>query len=279
MRILITNDDSHRSPLLQLAVDYFSALGEVHLVVPLHEQSWMSKSMSRFEALHVQNGTICGRAALSVSGSPADCVNIAIQNLLPEKPDLVVSGINAGFNMGLGFIWSSGTVGACLEGNIAGVPGIALSQAFDTETRNRYSSDYMIPEHTLALFAHATKKVLDEFVGKVLSPEHRQLFLSTPVTWNINFPFQLEGGSTLVATPVSETRYGRCFEEASNMAGSPVRVFQRGPLEEITDPRTLCDSSLVRKGRATLSLLDIWSISHTPKITAVRHILDSFASE
>lgn len=279
MRILITNDDSHRSPLLQLAVDFFSRLGEVHLVVPLHEQSWTSKSMSRFEALHVQKGVICGKNAFSVSGSPADCVNLAIHNLLPAKPDLVVSGINAGFNMGIGFIWSSGTVGACLEANIAGVPGIALSQAFDTETRNQYSSDYMIPQPTLDNFASATGKILQLFVEEALCEENKALFLATPVTWNINFPFALEGEMKLYHTPISETRYGQCFQEASNLSGSPVSVYQRSGLCEVTDLSRNCDSTLVRQGKATLSLLDMWAISHSPKAISVKTILESFDSE
>ena len=59
-----------------------------------------------------------------MTGTPADCVNLGIYNLLESKPDIVVSGVNLGFNTGLGFLLASGTVGACFEANIAGLPGL-----------------------------------------------------------------------------------------------------------------------------------------------------------
>ncbi len=136
MKILITNDDSHRSPLLQFAISYFSRFGDVSIVVPLHEQSWTGKCVTRFDPVHAQEVELFGRKAFTVSGRPADCVNVGVYNLLDQRPDLVVSGINAGFNMGIGFVLSSGTVGACLEANIADIPAIALSQSFDVATRD-----------------------------------------------------------------------------------------------------------------------------------------------
>ena len=163
------------------AVEHFSALGEVSLVVPLHEQSWTGKSMTRFNPVIAQKAELFGRPATFVSGTPADCVNLAIHNLLDRKPDLVVSGINAGFNMGLGFILSSGTVGACLEANLAGVPAIAISQAFDTATRNAYTADYMIEPVRLQAFRDHTKKILNRLSEALLSGPTREQTLACPV--------------------------------------------------------------------------------------------------
>jgi 5'-nucleotidase len=276
MRILITNDDSHRSPLLELAVEYFSKLGEVSLVVPLYEQSWKGKSMSRFEPLHVQKGTLCGLPALSVSGTPADCVNLAIYNLLPEKPDLVVSGINAGFNVGLGFILSSGTVGACLEANLAGVPALALSQAFDPETRSRYSLDYMIESRSLERFRNQTTSILDHFLSKVSKCSLNDTFLRTPVTWNINFPSIAHDLNALKVTPIAQSRYTRVFNETSSKEGDPVRTFSHSSINEIKDPSSDCDTSLIVNGCATLSLIDIWGLGALARRAEVNELLDSF---
>ncbi len=63
--------------------------------MPLQEQSWTGKCVTRFDPAHAQELELFGRKALTVSGRPADCVNLAVYNLLDEKPDLVVSGINA----------------------------------------------------------------------------------------------------------------------------------------------------------------------------------------
>jgi 5'-nucleotidase len=276
MRILITNDDSHRSPLLELAVEYFSKLGQVSLVVPLHEQSWKGKSMSRFEPLHVQKGTLCGRPALSVSGTPADCVNLAIYNLLPEKPDLVVSGINAGFNVGLGFILSSGTVGACLEANLAGVPALALSQAFDPETRNRYSVDYTIESQSLQRFRTQTSSILDHFLSKANGSTGGDTFLRTPVTWNINFPSVAKDLKALKSTPIAQSRYSRVFNETSSNESDAIRIFSHSSINEIKDPSSDCDTSLIIDGCATLSLIDIWGLGALGRRADVKELLDSF---
>ncbi|MEZ5595424.1 MAG: 5'/3'-nucleotidase SurE [Pseudomonadales bacterium] len=146
MRILLTNDDSHDSPLFLLAIRVLSDLGELSVVVPAQEQSWKGKSMTRFGELYVDRIDLHGTPAWSVTGTPADCVNLAIYNLLDAPPDIVVSGINIGINTGLGFLMASGTLGACFEANIARIPAIALSQAMSHEdhrdwyTHRRFSA-------------------------------------------------------------------------------------------------------------------------------------------
>ena len=276
MKILITNDDSHRSPLLELAVEHFSQLGEVSLVVPQHEQSWTGKSMTRFSPLHAQKGELFGRPASFVSGTPADCVNVAVHNLLGEKPDLVVSGINAGFNMGLGFVLSSGTVGACLEANLAGIPAIALSQAFDTATRNAFTATYMIDAATLESFRKQTATVLARLTGKLFSPEHRESTLACPVTWNVNIPFRLTDPAVLRAAPLGKTRYGRVFHEQPSSDGGAVRSFSHSEIERVDDHDPACDSSLIGKGCATISAISVWRLSGAEAEERAQAIVSAF---
>jgi len=275
MKILITNDDSHRSPLLEIAVDFFSQLGSVTLVVPLHEQSWTGKSMTRFSTVVAHSVDLLGRKATSVSGTPADAINLAIRNLLDEPPDLVVSGINAGFNIGLGFILSSGTVGACIEANLAGVPAIALSQAFDSETRNRYMADYAIAPETVARFRTQAFGVLSRFTEVVLSDEHRQDFLREPITWNINFPYELVGESKLHLAPLGQTRYGQVFHPQNLQLGDDGEVYQHGKVELIHDTNPACDSSVIGRGQASLSVLDCFALAGR-KAVGVEEIVGKF---
>ena len=258
MRILITNDDSHRSPLLQLAISYFSRFGDVSIVVPLHEQSWTGKCVTRFDPIHAQEVELFGRKAFTVSGRPADCVNVGVYNLLDHKPDLVVSGINAGFNMGVGFVLSSGTVGACLEANLAGIPAVALSQAFDVATRDEYVIDYMISEARMAGFDRQITAILDKATGVLFSDANKAEVLSTPLTWNINFPFELTDPHLVRYAPLGKARYGRCFEEVE---GAPVRTFRHHASELVTDPDPRVDSCLLRGGSGTVSAIDLWSLS------------------
>lgn len=260
MRILITNDDSHRSPLLRLAVSYFSQFGEVSIVVPLHEQSWTGKCVSRFEPVHVKEIELFGHRAYTVSGRPADCVSLGVFNIFDQKPDLVVSGINAGFNMGLGFVLSSGTVGACLEANLAGIPAIALSQAFDVATRDEYIVDYLIPEATMAKFEGQILKILDKAMGILFADVRKERVLEHPITWNLNFPFDLQAPDVVRYAALGKARYGRCFEEESS--GSPsVRTFHHRAIEVISDPNPDIDSTLVREGVATLSPISLWTLA------------------
>lgn len=232
--------------------------------------------MTRFSALHVHTGELFGRAASFVSGTPADCVNVAIHNLLGTKPDLVVSGINAGFNMGLGFVLSSGTVGACLEANLAGVPAIALSQAFDSATRNSFTASYMIEAETMDRFRKQTKQVLDALTQRLFGAEHRKNTLSSPVTWNVNLPFRLTDPGVLRAAPLGSTRYGKVFREEPGIEGSGVRSFRHSEIERVDDKDTVCDSALIGQGCATISPISVWALSGRSGDERVRAILGSF---
>ncbi len=127
---LITNDDGPRSPLLHpfcnaLAdQNYFERL---HIVTPQLEQSWVSKSLTRFRDLSVFEHDFGGLPGYLVDGTPADAVSLGVHNIYPTKPDFVFSGINMGTNVGLPFYLSSGTVGAAEEAFLTGIRSIAFS--------------------------------------------------------------------------------------------------------------------------------------------------------
>ncbi len=208
MKILLTNDDSHISPLLGFVIAKLKAVGDLTVVVPKHEQSWKAKSMTRFAYVHAESIELFGHPSFTVDGTPADCANVGIYHLCNGKPDLIVSGINAGLNAGMGFIFSSGTVGACLEGNIAGIPGIALSQAFDTETMNHYAAEYALPVETHARLATQTAPILDRIFD--VFARHPAL-LGEPLTWNINLPFRADPAFELRATWMGHSTYGNYF--------------------------------------------------------------------
>jgi len=126
-QVLVTNDDGADSPLLVPLLRELSKLTGLCVVVPAAECSWTSKSMSRFEPLVLAEMECGGFPIQTLTGKPADCAHIGIHNLCPQKPALVVSGINMGVNSGLAFALSSGTIGAAVEGFLAGVPSAAFS--------------------------------------------------------------------------------------------------------------------------------------------------------
>jgi 5'-nucleotidase len=220
---------------------------------------------------------VFGRKALAVSGRPADCVNLAVFNLLDEKPDLVVSGINAGFNIGLGFILSSGTVGACLEANLAGIPAIALSQAFDAATRDEYIVDYLISDARMAVFERQIVQILDRSLGILFSERLKSRVLAHPITWNINFPAELTDPQIVRYAPLGKARYGKCFHEESLPGGSSVRTFHHRAIEEIRDHNPHVDSTLLRAGVGTVSPIDLWSLSGDPQDPLIAEVLAALA--
>jgi 5'-nucleotidase len=127
MRILLTNDDGINAPGLQALAGEMTKIGEVVIVAPDAERSAVGHAITTASPLRVteirRNGALYG---LAVSGTPADCVKIAINALLPDRPDLVVSGINQGPNTGMNVIYS-GTVSAATEATMLGIPAFAVS--------------------------------------------------------------------------------------------------------------------------------------------------------
>ena len=137
MNILLSNDDGYQAPGLQVLAAELAGIGEIHVVAPDRDRSGASNSLTLdnpLRARKAENGYTC------VEGTPTDCVHLAITGLLEHEPDMVVSGINAGANLGDDVIYS-GTVAAAMEGRFLGFPAIAVSLVstrvghFDTAAR------------------------------------------------------------------------------------------------------------------------------------------------
>ena len=124
MHILVSNDDGYRAPGIQALAQAMRRFGRVTVVAPDHNHSGASNSLTLNRPLTVEHQD--GDSLYVLSGTPSDCVHVALTGLLP-KPDLVVSGINCGANMGDDTMYS-GTVAAAIEGYLFGVPSIAFSQ-------------------------------------------------------------------------------------------------------------------------------------------------------
>ena len=123
MRILLSNDDGYRADGLQALRTALSAVAQVEVVAPEHNNSAKSNALTLHAPLYVHQAEPGVRY---VNGTPADCVHIALTGLLGYRPDLVVSGINNGANMGDDTLYS-GTVGAAMEGYLFGIPSLAFS--------------------------------------------------------------------------------------------------------------------------------------------------------
>lgn len=137
MRILVSNDDGYQAPGLQCLAESLRSFAEVTVVAPDRNRSGASNSLTLDNPIRA---TETGNGVIRVDGTPTDCVHLAITGLLDKEPDMVVSGINAGANMGDDVLYS-GTVAAAMEGRFLGFPAIAISMVnedpdyFDTGAR------------------------------------------------------------------------------------------------------------------------------------------------
>ena len=127
MRILLTNDDGIHAPGLEALASEFADAGEIVRVAPMTEQSGVGHGISLTQGLLVEDlSDEVGHPAFAVSGTPADCVKLALTELLDAPIDFVVSGVNWGTNVGID-IHYSGTVAAAMEGAMFGIPSMSVS--------------------------------------------------------------------------------------------------------------------------------------------------------
>jgi len=124
-RILVSNDDGIHAPGIRALVESLQGLAEVTVVAPLTEQSAASHALTLHHPLRIKE---VDERRYGVEGTPTDCVLLAIREFLPEPPDLVVSGINQGPNLGEDVLYS-GTVAAAMEGALLGIGSVAFSLA------------------------------------------------------------------------------------------------------------------------------------------------------
>ena len=134
MKIIVTNDDGIYSPGILELKKAMATLGSVTVVAPDVQKSGVGHSITFSHPLRVRdvyaNGDFIG---YGIDGSPADCVKLAVREILKERPQLLVSGINIGANVGINVLYS-GTVAAAIEGALLGIPSVAISLEISEST-------------------------------------------------------------------------------------------------------------------------------------------------
>lgn len=143
MRVLLSNDDGIHASGLREAKQALDPLGEVFIVAPERERSGTGHGITVHKPLRPKQVKLLdGSWGWSVNGTPADCVKLAIEALLPENPDIVVSGINFGANLGTDVLYS-GTVSAAIEGIINGITSVAISLATYEHENFHYAAAFL----------------------------------------------------------------------------------------------------------------------------------------
>jgi 5'-nucleotidase len=162
MRILLSNDDGYFAPGLNILAEHLSSIAEISVVAPERNRSGASNSLTLDRPLTVRKAH---NGFLYVNGTPTDCVHLALTGLMSSPPDMVISGINDGANMGDDTIYS-GTVAAAMEGYLLGIPSFAISMS-------RHGAQY---------FETAAKVVID------LVKRYEKSGFPPPLLLNVNVP-------------------------------------------------------------------------------------------
>lgn len=256
--ILLTNDDGIRSPGLWAAAHALEPLGFVTVAAPRQQSTGAGRSMpSQSEgSIHAETVVVNGHSwtVYGVEGTPAQAVQHAILELMPRRPDLVVSGINYGENVGSG-VTISGTVGAALEGASFGIPGLAVS----LETESQYHLSHST-EIDFTAATHFTQYFAQLLLTRPRPPDVDVLKVEVPDDATPDTPWQV--------TRLSRARYYLPVKPERAALTDKVKVgyrreYELGSLEPDSDVRALMDRvvsvtplSLDMTSRVSLSELD-----------------------
>lgn len=256
--VLVTNDDGIDSIFLRILVDVLASEFNVYVAAPLSEQSWIGRAMTRHKKIAVESRTDWPGQAWAIEGTPTDCVNIALGHLLDGNvPQLVLSGINLGYNTTLPLIYSSGTVAGALEGAVWGIPSVAVSQALKPENfvQAYTSGSHSAPEliDTVKSSARHTR----EFCLKLLQKPH-EAASSSLIVHNLNFPDPCfdatEWRQTVPSAwkPAGQGFYQRC-EDPDQFEFQ----YQRG---KVPQGSSLTDREVIESGDVSWSVLNFSGI-------------------
>ena len=261
MNILFTNDDGVGSVFLKKLVLAHQLAGhKTFVAAPRHEQSWIGAAKSRHRPVAVDlvdRGLGC--PTWSVDGTPADCVNIALAHLLPSDTpiDAVVSGINIGRNLALGFILASGTLGGAWEGALHGLPALAYSQDLPKE---KFENFHMNPENP-------SREILDslEAAAGHAAALSGTLIPQTPaesfIVHNINFPWTTSPDTEIRRTIPAKVLVPNIFSTRSP-EGTHRFLFTLG--KDISPDAPLSDQAAIKAGFISHSVLDYSGIGKLP---------------
>lgn len=240
MKILLSNDDGIHAPGLSALREALRGLAEVHVVAPEAERSAVGHAITIYNPLKTKkiykSGEFFGHA---VDGTPADCVKLALSALLPEPPDLVVSGINLGPNAGISVLYS-GTVSAATEGTILGIPSMAISMC-----------TFKDPIWETA--QHVAREMVMRLQSDGL-PQDTLLNVNVP-----NVPLSELKGTRI--TRMGRSRYIETFEERSDPRGN-LYYWMDGEMALLEDPADT-DLQALEEGYVSLSPLGFDLTRHT----------------
>ncbi len=240
MRILIANDDGYLAPGLAALVRACAGLGEIDVVAPEQNASGTSNALTLNRPLSVFDATGAQQAGFRViNGTPSDCVHVALTGLLPHRPDLVLSGINNGANMGDDTLYS-GTVAAAMEGYLFGIPAIAFSQVHKGWGE-------------LEAAAAAARRVVDLVLGGGMP--------SGPWLLNVNIPNVVDAATL----PRRITRLGRRHASQpvirqTNPRGEP--IYWIGPAGDARDAGEGTDFHATANGSISITPLQVDLTDH-----------------
>lgn len=251
MRLLVTNDDGIDSVFLHALVAALRDEGhEPCVVAPQSEQSWIGAAKSRNRPVRSAPAKpVADCPAWVVNGTPSDCVNIALDHLLPGPPDAVLSGINVGLNASLGFIIASGTIAGAWEGALHGLPAAAFSQDVTFETYDRLKEHGGAPDSALLAVLKVSAARAASLVGGLFAPDRRRPF----IVHNLNFPFPCRPDTPVRRTVPAHVLVPRLFSPQAD-DGTHRLIYRLG---EDVSPGGLCtDKAVVAAGEISHSILD-----------------------
>jgi len=224
--ILVTNDDGYRSLGIKALADALGPLGEVTIVAPIEEASAIGHALTLRRPLRLDR--VADRV-YSVDGTPTDCVSIGITKVLRRLPDLIVSGINKGWNLGDDVTYS-GTVSGALEGALLGVPSLAVSVP-----KNRDEYD----------FSHASQAAVTLSEAVLRNPLPSRTFL------NVNTPKGMPRGFRV--TVQAKRNHITSVAERHDPQGRPYFWIEEG--QDEWEPHDRSDYQAVRDGYISVTPL------------------------
>ncbi len=240
MRILITNDDGY-SEGLKILLEVAGKFGEAVAVIPSKQRSAVSGALTLHKPLRIHERK---EDVYELNGTPADCVLFSIYSKEFPEPDLILSGINWGDNSGLGPLIGSGTVGACWQGALEGVPGIAFSRY--TTHRNWRDAEAWGDKKLMAKHVEAViREILDKKIAK-------------DEFYNVNLPDDLSSAKVVHTSRLQKRRFNTEMEKKTDPNGVPyfwISGAQVG-FEKNTDLYELAKNKNITVTRISLDLFE-----------------------
>jgi 5'-nucleotidase len=234
--ILVTNDDGYKSVGFVTLIKELSKNHTVTAVVPDSGRSWIGKAITTKKELKIKKTIYDGVQMFLLNGTPADCVQIGLYDVVPVRPKIIISGINIGLNIGKARTLSSGTIGAAIEGSIDGVPSLAASVSIPVSLRDK-KTDFYTPKNN-PLFENAAK-----ITTKVAEIMAKKAFPDVDL-FSLNIPFDATLSTPLAITTLFNTRYGRLFHKKGNKFVHYTPPIQFKDMEENSDLKALSQGKI-----------------------------------